>query len=257
MQKIHFIKKTNLLTMCFLASNAYLPAKTYHPFCEEGKKWKVALVHFINSAKDYQMVDCTTYEMKGDTLIDGRTCKKFYEEVYIGAFYEEGKQVYFIPATQTVPVMKYEFNAEKTDSLLSFYDDLSSSTLWLYSGKDYYTASNGEELLTRLVYIYHDFGNEKLSCEDGIWMEGIGSLSSPLEVAKNHSLPSGQTDAMLVECCVGSEVLYSTPYRNTDGIGHLISEKSSMNSTDYSLDGRRADSHAHGIVIKSGRKVIK
>ena len=81
--------------MCFLASNAYLPAKAYHPFCEEGKKWKVALVHFINSAKDYQMIDCTTYEMKGDTLIDGRTCKKFYEEAYIGAFYEEGKQVYY------------------------------------------------------------------------------------------------------------------------------------------------------------------
>ena len=184
----------------------------YRPFVEEGKVWKVGAQ---GSGNPVQFVEY--YYFDGDTIIDGRTCKKmmrqryvspYYSEFeaisqhasqnYVGAWYEEDKKVYFYDAStkQLGPrrEMMYDFSAKDNDTLR-------------INGQSYVVglkqtgSMNGFKGVYREVRLYAD-GENIFSVP---WLEGVGGTDGP-----TINIYPGYVDSMwfLMSCTVGDEVIY-------------------------------------------------
>ena len=91
----------------------------YYPFIEEGKVWKEAnFMAFTGEINSYLY----TY-FEGDTIIDGRSCKKMYrgktpydKMYYMGAWYEEGRRVYYAKANTDQLILFYDYGLSTGDS---------------------------------------------------------------------------------------------------------------------------------------------
>jgi len=181
----------------------------YRPFVEEGKVWKVGSTTGIWDGI-VKMVEY--YYFDGDTIINGKTCKQMmcqryvspnhpdYAIIvqspslnYIGAWYEEDKEVYMYNEINQLRMM-YDFSLDANETILI----------------DNYPYVIGPEQtggLKGFKGVYRDVmwrGDEDpYYCTT--WLEGVGGIDGPTVHIyfgkENHGL-------FLMSCTVGDEVIY-------------------------------------------------
>ena len=183
----------------------------YRPMIEEGKVWKVGNTTGIS---DGIVKWVKYYYFDGDTIIDGKTCKKMmcqqfvspdhpdyasivqfssYPLRYVGAWYEENKKVYVYNEINQLGMM-YDFSLEANETLL-------------FDNYPYVIGPKQTGGLNGFKGIYRDVmwrGNEDpYYCTT--WPEGVGGIDGPTVNIYNgeegHAL-------FLMSCTVGDEVIY-------------------------------------------------
>ena len=182
----------------------------YRPFVEDGKVWKVGA---LNSGNPVQLAEYFYFD--GDTIIDGRACKRmmrqqyvcqdyeYYDLIspqYVGAWYEESQKVYFYDAStkQLGPrcEMMYDFSANTNDTLMI--------------GTDFYVI--GPRLIGDISGFKGAYRNVMM-CKDGDsivhstpWLEGVGGVYGPTMNVIDGEL--ADPEWFLMSCTVGDEVIY-------------------------------------------------
>ena len=180
----------------------------YRPFVEEGKVWKVG----DYSGNPVQRVEY--YYFDGDTIIDGKTCKQMmcqryvnaehpdYANIsqlpslsYVGAWYEEGRKVYFYNPTTNQFKLMYDFSLGDNETLQI------NNNLYVVGPKQ-----TGEMKGFKGVYrdVMMKWDGEE-SIYNTTWLEGVGGIDGPTVSVylgkENHVL-------FLMSCTVGDEVIY-------------------------------------------------
>ncbi|MCR4613845.1 MAG: DUF3244 domain-containing protein [Bacteroidaceae bacterium] len=194
----------------------------YRPFVEEGKVWKVGQLINENTTARVQY-----YYFDGDTVIDGRKCKRMmcytqcaeeyplydgflsllkpvaalYEnqrEVYIAYYYSDNpNEVYLEPR----PL--YDFGLASKNSSLVFGDRGYGNECEVKA------FSSGYRSTDRFKGKYIEFQTVEDDYSIGTWLEGVGSEGGPLD---NGLLPlPTHYPEELMECRVGDEVIYHNP----------------------------------------------
>ena len=183
------------------------PQNQYRPMIEEGKVWKVGAV---NSGNPVQWVEY--YYFDGDTIIDGRTCKRMMRQIFVspdypyyelvetpsfplyeGAWYEEDKKVYFYDATtKQLGInceMMYDFSANSNDTIQ-------------INNQRYIIGPRQTGGIKGFKGVYRDITNHM--AWKTTWLEGVGSLGSP----RTNVYGEGDSACFLMSCTVGDEVIY-------------------------------------------------
>ena len=184
----------------------------YRPMIEEGKVWKVGA---LNSGNPVQLVDY--YYFDGDTIINGKICKQMmrqqyinpdypeYDAVisqrpslhYVGAWYEEDKQVYIYDTTNKQFKIMYDFSIEDNDTL-----QIDDYIVYLYVVGPRQTGG-----IRGFKGVYRDVRRceGENSSYSPTWLEGVGSIKSP---TKNVYYEDQVPTWILMSCTVGDEVIY-------------------------------------------------
>ena len=155
-----------------------------------------------NSGNPVQLVEY--YYFDGDTIIDGKTCKQMmcqryantdYDNAqpslsYVGAWYEENKQVYEYDSTNKQFKLMYDFSLQTNDTLQI------NSQLYIIGPRQI----GG---LKGFKGVYRDVANHM--AYKTTWLEGVGGLYGP-----TIDIYPGQLDPawFLMSCTVGDEVIY-------------------------------------------------
>ena len=181
----------------------HIPEREYIPFVEEGKVWKVGVGP---QPSNIQRIEY--YYFEGDTIFDTRVCKKWMRQTvdkkqretsYIGAVYDERKQVYqFLPGMDN-SYMLYDFASPVKTYADIYLPQQDLATQYYIVNKDTLNR-NGYKLPYSLVRLY-----TLTNGEEAMWIEGIGSLRQP-----NDNLCSYNTQYYnLMSCTIDSDTLYS------------------------------------------------
>ena len=184
------------------------PQNAYRPFIEDGKMWVIN----CNSLDPYSPTEWTDYcYLDGDTIIGGHTCKKMKYvsnanednwvngvftpgnllQNYIGAFYEQGKKVYYARNGKQSFEMLYDFTLSSNDTL-----DVTGFSLIVKK------MSGGIMGYKGTYYEIWDWGQMKTR-----WFEGVGSDSWPYV---NYPFMYIGSSGSLHACIVGDEVIYNS-----------------------------------------------
>ena len=181
------------------------PEGDFRPFIEEGKRWKVG--HYrVSETEPFRYSE---YYFDGDTVVAGRTCKRWMERSYmtdgnqeiiteLGALYEENRKVWKFPPQSKEPQLLYDFSAEEGDELtLNGTKEVHVKDVrWIpYHGKQFYCIT-----LQNKAHNPNEFGPSK-----NVWIDGIGNCKSPLD---NYYEAKVGTSYQLLSCTVGNEVIY-------------------------------------------------
>ena len=183
----------------------------YRPFVEEGKVWKVGSTTGIS---DGIVKVVEYYYFDGDTIIDGKNCKQMmcqrnvnaehpdYANIsqlpslsYVGAWYEEGKKVYFYDPTTNQFKLMYDFSLD------------ANAPLQIH-GQSYVIGPKQTDGIKGFKGVYRDV-MMKWDGEESIyntsWLEGVGGIDGPTVSVylgeENHGV-------FLMSCTVGDEVIY-------------------------------------------------
>ena len=180
-------------------------------FVKDGKRWQVRL---SNSYYNTKMVNyknkSVTYALLGDTIINEKPCIKMYgydtfhpaETQYLASLFETDNRVYFIPSGYEDSYLMYDFNMS------------AGETVKVHLAPEYKKQWNTIEIEVEVTDVeYQDVGGttrkymylsdiDSPEAEDtgisyGYWIEGIGSLSSPVWNAEFIRYDQGST----LECC--------------------------------------------------------
>ncbi len=190
------------------------PEMAYRPMIEDGKVWKVGSVTGVSDGI-VKMVEY--YYFDGDTIIDGKTCKQMmrqqyinpdypeYDAVisqrpslhYVGAWYEEDKQVYIYDTTNKQFKIMYDFSIEDNDTL-----QIDDYIVYLYVVGPRQTGG-----IRGFKGVYRDVRRceGENSSYSPTWLEGVGSIKSP---TKNVYYEDQVPTWILMSCTVGDEVIY-------------------------------------------------
>lgn len=242
-------------------------AQDYQPMLKEGKTW-VTGEHFFNI--DYS--ENFSYTVCGDTLIDGRTCKKVrreklteiptpcgmatkdrdvamndtYMETYEGdiAMYEEDRKVYFYNATDKRPQLLFDFSLHKGDEVSADGSRIIAEDSIMTAGKKF----------RRLVL------SKKVYEENECWVEGVGPNFICLETASSTK-NTGPYCVLPVYCCSPDEFYFSEEDFSKEpfytGI-RAISTEQCRTSGMYDISGRRINApHKGDVYIKEGKKRVE
>ena len=187
----------------------------YRPFIEEGKVWKVG---DIWSGDPIKLVEY--YYFDGDTIIDGRTCKKMMCQRYVapdnvdddnvlqepslryvGAWYEEDKKVMYCSESSNQLALWYDFslNANDTVDIGGFYPCVIGPRKT--GGIDGFKGVHREVLSVIDDQYYPNV----------IWMEGVGTEFYPVlnvQEGENYYIICPMYLNVLMSCTVGDEVIY-------------------------------------------------
>ena len=201
----------------------------YRPFVEEGKVWKVGSTTGISDGI-VKVVDY--YYFDGDTIIDGKNCKQMMRQryvnpehpdyanisqlpslSYVGAWYEEGKKVYFYDPTTNQFKLMYDFSLD------------ANAPLQIH-GQSYVIGPKQTGGIKGFKGVYRDVmmkwdGEE--SIYNTTWLEGVGGIDGPAVSVylgeENHVL-------FLMSCTVGEEVIYfNDEYEDGTTTGDLEAKK--------------------------------
>ena len=186
------------------------PKDDYRPLVEEGKVWIVrghAISPYDNTVESW--IDYCYFD--GDTIIGGQTCKRMMcikndtpSPLYIGAWYEQDKKVYFAGNNILRPDM-YGYHDNNRPQFELLYDfTLSSGDNIQTSSNELCTVNKNSGGITGFKGTYYDFIYNGKVMEH--WFEGVGSdswpfLSHPLWIASDAG-------GVLLACIVGDDVIY-------------------------------------------------
>lgn len=185
------------------------PQNAYRPFVEDGKMWVVNCSSDADADETMEWTDYCYFD--GDTIIGGRSCKKMKSvtdanesnwvngvftpgnllQSYIGAFYEQGKKVYYARNGKQSFELLYDFTLSSNDTL-----DVTGFSLIVRK------MSGGIMGYKGTYYEIWDWGQMKIR-----WFEGVGSDSWPY--VNYPSLFAGASSS-LHACIVGDEVIYNS-----------------------------------------------
>ena len=173
----------------------------YRPFVEDDKVWKVGYSDSGNPVKRIQY-----YYFDGDTIIDGRICKKMMCQqyvnpdypghdysLYMGAWYEEDKKVYWTKGEESE--IMYDFSLAANAPLPPSHYVL---------GPRQTGGLDGFKGVYRDVIVPEEEGpNGHVTS----WLEGVGDLNGPFVQFYNTYIVQ-QQPPFLMSCTVGDEVIY-------------------------------------------------
>ena len=201
----------NLGTFTVFSSNVSDTSVVYRPMIEDGKVWKVGSTRGVSDGV-VKMVDY--YYLNGDTIIDGKTCKKMMCKRYVspehpdydvlieypllrneGAWYEEDKKVYVYDTISNQFRMKYDFSSDSNDTLM--IDNHGPFVI----GPKRTGGLAGFKGVYRDIIEPTDEGDYFCTT----WLEGVGGIESPL---LNTTYAGTPRRFMVMSCTVGDEVIY-------------------------------------------------
>jgi hypothetical protein len=204
--KLYYTDNDYFVFTSVLAQDDY----DYRPFIEEGKVWKVGSAAGISDGIA-KMVEY--YYFDGDTIINGNTCKQMMCQRYVspnhpdyaamsqipsfrysGAWYEEGKKVYYYDTTNKQFRMMYDFSLDANETLQIDENDL------YVVGPKQTGGIEGFKGVYRDVMWYRD---ELNYCTT--WLEGVGGIDGPY---RNVYYGQENHPWFLMSCTVGDEVIY-------------------------------------------------
>ena len=179
----------------------------YRPFVEDGKVWKVGGDESRNPVKLVEY-----YYFDGDTIIDGKTCKRMmcqryvnpdyadYDNVmkyypllsYMGAWYEEDQKVYFFSARDEQFTLWYDFSLDANDSL-RFYD------------VSFVIGPRQTGGIKGFKGVYREVEYSSHPVYKSTWLEGVGNIIGPIR--SDYFGKEGHSQ-FLMSCTVGDEVIY-------------------------------------------------
>ena len=187
------------------------PQMAYRPMIEEGKVWKVGAVNSGNPAKWVEY-----FYFDGDTIIDGKTCKRMMRQRYVnpdyaethsvsqdnslsyeGAWYEENQKIYVYKDHQFK--LMYDFSVEAYDTLLI---DNESYVI----GPKQTGGIRGFKGVYRAVYPCSGVDTSRSDIWFARWLEGVGSIDGPRINVIDGQLADPAW--FLMSCTVGDEVIY-------------------------------------------------
>ncbi|MBQ6653061.1 MAG: hypothetical protein IJM81_06675, partial [Prevotella sp.] len=120
------------------------PTEAYQPMIKEGRTWRYTYHHWNHEdgIDDYWTTFTVDYTLRGDTIIDGRQCKKMYQkreglnEKYYGAWYEDGRKVYVIypnspdyPSEYNNPQLFFDFGTAIGETSPTLWGETTSPLL--------------------------------------------------------------------------------------------------------------------------------
>ena len=167
------------------------PVYVYRPFVEDSKAWVVKVVSDESPTEEW----IEYYYFDGDTIVNGQTAKRMLCDriasshnisgEYVGAWYEQNKEVYFAANGKQQFEMLYDFTLISNDTMPS-----PDGSIWIV---DKWTG-----IYPGFKGTCYTFGKER-------WYEGVGSDSWPFV---NHPWGYVGDKGVLLACSVGDEVIY-------------------------------------------------
>jgi len=245
---------------------------SYRPFVEENKVWKVGAIPADTSNNRIDMVQYFYFD--GDTIIDGKVCKRMMLQVYanegsneystfdfeneslryIGAWYEEDKKVYFYDEGKKSMRMMYDFSLGDNESL-QLIDNYPPFII----GPKLTGGLEGFKGVYRDVMINQNIRSTT-------WLEGVGGIEGPTRNAYPETID--HLPEFLMSCTVGDEVIYlndqyedgvtpdpETPKRRID-FTHTVKVKPKApkrRTTDEKEDVLTAEYYDHLLNIDFGK----
>lgn len=230
----------HILFILFSLMGTYVSAQEFLPVLTEGKVW-----HYRDSLasknRDF------TLEVRGDTVDNGRNCKKlYYESGSCTTRYEEdGRLFCFEPENEysdvfDTPCLICDFNLEVGDAA--------------WKGQVMRVDTIEVRGVQRKRIVVSDV------CPQVIWVEGIGSYTN--EWPSVLPMPTnGHVMTFITECYENGELIFTkddffAPAVST-GIGTVTIEKKDEGRI-YDLTGRPVSRFpVKGIYIQNGKKLVK
>lgn len=190
----------------------------YRPFVEEGKVWVVK----CSTISPYGLPESSVEYcyLDGDTIIGGQTCKQMKclkngnpSPLYIGAWYEQDKKVYFAGNNIERDDMGMYFAGDRPQFELLYDFTISSGDI--VNPGDYMSGVNTVQEdfmyvvqklsggITGFKGTYYELRRKDNRTER--WLEGVGSESLPYINYPHSMIGIGGT---LLSCRVGDEVIY-------------------------------------------------
>ena len=202
--------------------NDKMPA--YRPFVEENKEWVIGF--YFDT--DGSAVGLEHYYFDGDTIIQQRPCKKMmcrYEYIpevqtplyrprteYVGAIYDENRQVYWAKPKSREFVLLYDFAAPE-GAFVDFYStqkyEEGASTCYVikkWKSED----STFHGWVSNVGYLY-EINNPEEYDSYGLWREGVGN-----QCLTNVVETWNYTEQQLISCIAGDEILYFDATKKID-----------------------------------------
>ena len=179
----------------------------YRPMIEDDKVWKVG----AGNSNPVQWV--LYYYLDGDTIINGKICKQMMCQQYVspdhpndgiipqenslsyvGAWYEENKQVYLYDTTNNQFKLMYDFSLE-------------DNGIFMADGLPFVVGPRQTGVIEGFKGVYRDVWLEPYggSFYSVPWLEGVGGTERP-----TTNIYLGYVDPLwnLMACYVGDEVIY-------------------------------------------------
>ncbi len=250
-----------LLSACWLPMQAQ---QTYHEMFSEGKTWKYALHEFKDSiiynkegvavgSKTKEDITYVSYVISGDTVVNDKSYWKLYRDTedshpyYVGAWREEGMQIFQIPRMEADETLIYDFLLSKGDDV-SFYVGSSYTNFHVTDVNTIKVGSTNHRRIMLSGDLYNMY----------YWVDGVGSPNGILQ-----GLPFPLDKCLcdyeeFLSCyengnCIFTMSDFSLP--DITGITNVDNENSpNSTKTVYDLSGRRADGKKPGVYIKNGKK---
>ena len=251
---MHYNRLHHLL-LTFIIATDMMAQSDYHPFIEGGKVWQCVSV-WGNMADPEATLNTEDnfYEIGEEVIIGDKACRTLNGKI----IYEEDKRVYCYDEEDGRFYLIYDFGCNVGDTFdvvdfLFFGTGEKESYRCTVVAKDS-VLSLENEFLSR-ISIYAEAFHEYF-----LWIEGIGSLRSPLE---NIALAT-TGGYIYVKSCRVNETCFFTFDNYFQHVG--VESHWYSNATKhriYDLSGRRVDAKAYenqklkkGIYIKDGRKKL-
>ena len=174
----------------------------------EQKTWKVGW-YPTSLSKSPQMV--ATYYFEGDTIIDGQTAKRMLcdkvsnfdwegmnaQKEYVGAWYEQDKQVYCALPDEDQFHRLYDFTSNVNERFFVFNRQTGSDEEAYLKGLQA-GGNNSFKGVSHAIWSYPNAEKWKTT-----WMEGVGSLGIPTDNIGNET-----SGFKLISCKIGDELIY-------------------------------------------------
>ena len=232
--------------------------KVYSPFVEEGKTWYMKYSN--EEAPEFSDYDYRYY-MKGDTLIGGIECKKFYvfnynntqETEYLLAIFENDRKVYFIPKEREESYVLYDFGPTR-GAVVSVTDAI--HTDWKKNLTMIEEKNINSGLESRRCFLIQPVREEDpTEIFSGWWIDGIGSELGPLSTwlfgaVGNYSY--------FIKCEVnGKEIIDMEDFKSlSSSVLPVCHKEKSPSSNIFSISGVKMK-NGHGVFIQDKKKIFK
>ena len=178
------------------------------PMIAEQKTWKVGWFP-TNASKTPQMV--ATYYFEGDTIVNGQTAKRMLcdqqaasewdwlnaSQVYVGAWYEQNKQVYYALPGEDQFRKLYNFTSNVNERFF-VYNRQTESEEEGYLKALYTDRTSSYKGVTHIVGSYPN-----ATLWSTTWLEGVGGTGIPTDNIGNET-----SGFKLISCKIGDELIY-------------------------------------------------
>lgn len=276
------IKKTLLLCLASLPFLDLAAQDSFSSFVEEGKQWVITLntdSTFITKNGFKAEIGSISYQMKGDSVIDGRTCKKVFEiplytyvddkgnyilaadTTYLGSVLEVGNRIFLYKSGEKEGTLLYDFNCLKNKECYTVANSYIVKPVNSVTKED--NPWEGTTLPHTCYLVDVQNGDKHF---DNVIMEGVGNLYDPFYPPAWISTIGLMSTHWLLYCEIMIEHEHYENIYNDSMFNDVYTRltnvrKISLNPNKvpiHDLQGRRlAAPPARGVFIQDGRKVIQ